>query len=80
MSHQKDENDPNDHWVVPGVSYVNPARIHCRFCGSPIPRRYWRVNIGLHAGLYCNSEHAEMFLTYTVPTWGTETRSMKTDE
>lgn len=59
-------------WIMPRVSYVNPARLHCRFCGSPIPRRYWRVGDGENTGVFCNPAHAELFVSYSIPVWGHE--------
>ncbi len=72
MSNAKDPTTPSEGWITPRVSYVNPARIHCRFCGSPIPRRYWFVGEAANSGFFCNPEHAEMFLSYSIPIWGNE--------
>jgi hypothetical protein len=53
-------------WVTPAVSYVNPVRRSCAFCGRPIARRYWRVSRGGQERIYCDPAHARLDTTYPV--------------
>jgi hypothetical protein len=45
-------------WVVPAVSYVDPSRRFCAYCGRPIARRYWERRGGGETLAYCGPEHA----------------------
>lgn len=53
-------------WVVPAVSYVDPVRRSCAFCGRPIARRYWRVAQEGKERIYCVPAHALLDTTYPV--------------
>ncbi len=55
---------PDGEWVVPAVSYVDPVRRTCAFCGRPIARRYWRVVRGGEERIYCDPAHADLSTTY----------------
>ena len=50
--------DQGGRWETPAVSYVDPARRFCAYCGRPIARRYWQVLRGGEAAAYCGPEHA----------------------
>jgi hypothetical protein len=41
-------------WVEPAVSYVDPVRRFCAYCGRPIARRFWRAR----EAAYCDPGHA----------------------
>jgi hypothetical protein len=45
-------------WVVPPVSYVDPTRRFCAYCGRPLARRFWERRIGGEARAYCGPDHA----------------------
>ncbi|MBX3070482.1 MAG: hypothetical protein KF883_08320 [Thermomicrobiales bacterium] len=60
------------HWITPSVSYVEPLRISCELCGRPIARRYWQERIGGEARIFCEESHADLYLTYWLPTWGAD--------
>ena len=51
-------------WVMPPVSYVDPARRFCEFCGRPIARRFWQVEMERGAAIFCDAAHAALFTTY----------------
>jgi hypothetical protein len=51
---------PADGWVVTEVSYVDPAREFCAFCGRPLTRRFWRAFLEGTERRYCEPLHAEM--------------------
>ena len=55
---------PGGEWVVPAVSYVDPARRSCAFCGRPIARRYWRVTREGEERIFCDPAHARLDATY----------------
>lgn len=57
---------PGGEWVTPAVSYVDPARRSCTFCGRPIARRYWRVMRAGAERIYCDPAHARLDATYPV--------------
>ena len=57
-------------WIVPAVSYVEPKRRFCAFCGRPIARRYWRAAPAGEPFPFCDPAHAELYLTYWLPTHG----------
>ena len=55
------ESQPNPGvWVVPEVSYVDPQRRFCRYCGRPIARGFWRVSSGGETWSYCDARHADL--------------------
>jgi hypothetical protein len=58
-------------WITPTVSYVEPKRLFCALCGRPIARRYWRASPAGEALLFCEPAHADLYLTYWLPTYGT---------
>lgn len=50
-------------WVTPDVSYIDPSRRFCAYCGRPIARRYWaRPDDAEEA--YCDADHAARHATY----------------
>lgn len=51
-------------WVTPAVSYVDPVRRVCAYCGRPIARRYWREPVGETGGSFCDPAHAARHTTY----------------
>jgi hypothetical protein len=55
-------------WVVPDVSYVEPLRIFCAFCGRPIARQYWKAAPAREPLSFCDPAHAELYETYWLPT------------
>jgi hypothetical protein len=55
---------PGGEWVVPAVSYVDPVRRSCAFCGRPIARRYWRELREGAERIYCDPAHARLDVTY----------------
>ncbi len=57
-------------WKLPDVSYVDPARVACEFCGRPIPRRYWSAEIDGTRRSFCDPSHAQLYVEYWIPTWG----------
>jgi hypothetical protein len=60
------------YWVTPAVSYVDPVRRFCAYCGRPIARRYWeRVENGREMG-YCSPAHAA-HTTYPIRSAGSGT-------
>jgi hypothetical protein len=57
-------------WITPTVSYVEPKRLFCAFCGRPIARRYWLAAPAGEPLRFCEPAHAELYLTYWLPTYG----------
>jgi hypothetical protein len=53
-----------DGWVTPEVSYVDPARRFCQFCGRPIARRFWKVETRGDVAIFCDPAHADLYATY----------------
>ena len=51
-------------WITPAVSYVDPRRRFCVFCGRPIARRFWQAGAVGGAGIYCDPAHAQRHATY----------------
>jgi hypothetical protein len=51
-------------WIMPPVSYVDPTRRFCEFCGRPIARRFWRVATERGEGVFCDPAHAGLDATY----------------
>ena len=51
-------------WVQPDVSYIDPVRRFCAYCGRPIARRYWEQRGGGRGEVYCNPAHAAAQATY----------------
>jgi hypothetical protein len=51
-------------WITPPVSYVDPSRRFCAFCGRPIARRYWQVKEGVERLTFCDPAHAPRRTTY----------------
>lgn len=62
--------DATGEWIVPPVSYVEPLRISCTFCGRPIARQYWRASPAGKPLPFCNPEHEALYLSYWIPTHG----------
>ena len=50
--------DRSGEWIVPEVSYVDPSRRFCAYCGRPIARRYWRERTPAGDLAFCGPEHA----------------------
>lgn len=55
-------------WITPAVSYVEPKRLFCALCGRPIARRYWRASPAGESLPFCEPTHAELYVTYWLPT------------
>jgi hypothetical protein len=51
-------------WVTPPVSYVDPTRRFCEFCGRPIARRFWQVEMEHGVAIFCDPAHAALYTTY----------------
>jgi hypothetical protein len=51
-------------WITLEVSYVDPTRHFCEFCGRPIARRFWQVRTEGGAGIFCDPGHAALYATY----------------
>jgi hypothetical protein len=51
-------------WIMPSVSYVDPTRRFCEFCGRPIARRFWQVATERGARVFCDPAHAGFDATY----------------
>jgi hypothetical protein len=45
-------------WVVPPVSYVDPERRFCAYCGRPLARRFWEQATRVGAQAFCDPTHA----------------------
>lgn len=50
-------------WVLPDVSYIDPSRRFCAYCGRPIARRYW-AELAESDLAYCDAQHAARHATY----------------
>jgi hypothetical protein len=55
-------------WVRPDVSYIDPVRRFCAYCGRPIARGYWQPNEGEDGKVYCDPAHAPAQATYPMST------------
>lgn len=53
-----------DDWIEPAVSYVDPTRRFCEFCGRPIARKYWQAETERGVGIFCDPAHATLYTTY----------------
>ena len=53
-------------WITPDVSYVNPNRRFCAFCGRPIARRYWQATGDRESEIFCEPAHAALHTTYPI--------------
>lgn len=62
--------DETGRWVTPPVSYVEPHRIFCAFCGRPLARRYWQGGPEAAPLAFCDPAHAARYRTYTIPLYG----------
>ena len=51
-------------WIVPAVSYVDPVRRFCAYCGRPIARQYWATPRDEEERTYCSPAHADRDTTY----------------
>jgi hypothetical protein len=51
-------------WVRPDVSYIDPVRRLCSYCGLSIARRYWRPDEGEDGKVYCDPAHVPAEATY----------------
>jgi hypothetical protein len=56
----RDDRPVAGEWIVPAVSYVDPQRRFCRYCGRPIARGFWRTWSGDEPMTYCDARHAEL--------------------
>ena len=54
----------NGEWVIPPVSYVDPARRFCEFCGRPIARKFWQATTDQGGAIFCDPAHAALYRTY----------------
>ncbi len=59
-------------WITPLVSYVEPLRLSCAFCGRPIARRYWSDSPTGEPLTFCDPSHAELYVSYWLPVHGTD--------
>ncbi|CAN5658835.1 hypothetical protein BH23CHL5_BH23CHL5_04110 [soil metagenome] len=59
-------------WKILDVSYVDPARVACEFCGRPIPRRFWSAEIYGTRRSFCDPNHAHLYVEYWPRVYGTE--------
>jgi hypothetical protein len=57
-------------WITPAVSYVEPKRLFCALCGRPIARRYWRAAPAGETLPFCEPVHADLYVSYWLPTHG----------
>jgi hypothetical protein len=57
-------------WVTPPVSYVEPKRIFCALSGRPIARQYWEQTIDGQTLIFCDPDHARLYIEYWLPTYG----------
>ena len=51
-------------WIAPSVSYVDPTRRFCQFCGRPIARRFWKAETKSGERLFCEPALAALQATY----------------
>jgi len=63
-SSKSNEASISGEWVTPPVSYVDPKRRFCEFCGRPIARRFWRTETKSEVGIFCDPSHAVLYTTY----------------
>ncbi len=70
--------ETNGSWVAPPVSYVEPLRLSCAFCGRPIARRYWSAAPKGDTLIFCNPEHAELYVSYWLPVHGKKNEELET--
>jgi hypothetical protein len=57
-------------WVTPSISYVEPLRIYCAFCGRPIAHQFWRAAPEGKLLSFCDPGHAELYTSYWLSTYG----------
>jgi hypothetical protein len=57
-------------WVTPDVSYVEPLRNFCAFCGRPIARQYWKAAPAGESLSFCDPDHAKLYTSYWLATYG----------
>ena len=69
MSDTIEKSEIEGRWITPSVNYVDPQRIACALCGPPIPRRYWRAEVGGENRTFCEPAHAGLYETYWIPTY-----------
>jgi hypothetical protein len=60
-------------WVTPDVSYVEPSRRFCAYCGRPIARRYWRETTAAGDLAFCGPAHAGMYASGATQAAATKT-------
>jgi hypothetical protein len=60
-------------WITPDVSYVEPARRFCAYCGRPIARRYWRETTPAGDLAFCGPAHAGMYASGATQAAATKT-------
>jgi hypothetical protein len=65
-----DRNDGT--WVIPPVSYVEPDRRSCAFCGRPIARQYWQSAPDGTIRSFCDPSHSDLYLSYWLPLYGSQ--------
>jgi hypothetical protein len=61
-------------WITPEVSYVDPVRRFCDFCGRPIARRYWQEAEHGAGHIFCEPAHAALYSTYVKRITGDDER------
>lgn len=62
--------DANGEWIVPEISYIEPLRNACSFCGRPIARQYWQSQEFGPDLKFCNPAHAYLYATYWLEVHG----------
>jgi hypothetical protein len=45
-------------WIEARMSYVDPVRMHCNYCGRPLARHYWQREEDGVQRRYCGPDHA----------------------
>lgn len=57
-------------WQTYPISYLRPNRLHCAFCGQPIPVRLWKAEVDGRAYGFCSPDHERRFQNYWLPRHG----------
>jgi hypothetical protein len=71
---------PNGSWITPSVSYVEPKRLACALCGRPIARRYWSAAPAGKPLIFCEPAHADLYVSYWLPTYNPNALAEKLNE
>jgi hypothetical protein len=57
-------------WRRAEISYLQPYDVVCRLCGQLVPGRYWSEPAEGEDLVFCNSQHAEKYVSYWLPRYG----------